>query len=455
MLVTIMRILYGDLTQANCQADTLALLQRVVDVSVEVLRLHQQTDEALLAIQAEKNRLNQAIEDIDQFRHQLQQTIHTSFSDRAPDDVVSGIGQAVSATLQQHAQDGKTRLSSQVTEKITAVQAQITRLAGETFEALKRFFLEGGMPAARSTLRCSLDGSTYLAESEVVDAAGICCSYTLDATSQEFFTTAKRFGDLVPGKLEIPVGIKKAWMKKEPVSELVRIDDATLTQILDGEQAAEFRLTARSGGDAAGIAVRVDKTPQVAFKVYKLIQSEQPQAVPADLLTSEHTDALARFWSQLRPRIDSLHQARDGLARIRIDGKDVTEGRLYAKAIGLLIGTLAPIVREIDAHTLVQGELSLTVERDEEGKREVFFIRKDKLVQRILSLPEAQRQIFAPLGLTVGPDAGLMARKAASGPPRASAIREVAPSPERTVEVNLEATDVVKGVLLKDGNDPK
>jgi hypothetical protein len=450
-----MRILYGDLTQANCQPDTLELLQRVIDLSVEVLKLHQQTDEALLAIQAEKNRLDSALEDIDQFRLQLQQTIHTSFSERAPDDVVSGIGQAVSATLQDHAAEGKSRLNAQVSQKILGIQAVVTRLLGETLDVTKRFFIDSGLPVVRSELRCTLDGATYLADSEVVDAAGIACAYTLDTAGQEFFSTVRRFADLVPGKLELPIGVRKAWRKKEPVPQAVRIDDATLTQILDdGDRAAEFRLTLKAGAEAEGIAVRVDKSKQNAIGVYKLASPEQPQAVAADLLTAEHIEALTRFWTQLQAPIESLKQARDQMSRIRIDGKDVVEGRLFARLIELLIGYLAPIVREIDAHTLVPGELSLTTEYDEEGKREVSFIRKDKLIQRMLSLPPAQRKIFAPLGLQDDPEAVMAAKRAASQVARITPVRQVSAPPERTEEIVREPQGVVKGVLVKDENDP-
>lgn len=462
-----MRYLYGDLTQASCQEDTLGLLQRVVDMAVDVLKLTQQADEAMQSIGQERTRLQQALGDIDGFKASLQETIHNSFSDRPEGDVVSGIGEAVTVTLQDRTREGKERLAAEADARINEIQSELGKLKETTFEAMKLFYMDSGLAATASALRCDLDGLDYKAQSEILDVTGTGCFFSLNTGASEFFSSPKRFSDLVPGKLELPVGTKKGWMKKDPVTELVRIDDAQLSKVVDLDRGGEFRLLPRAGSGIEALIVQVTKEPKAVHKVFKVEASgAAPQEVPRELFTAEQLDALTRLNDGLFPHIKALYEARQDLSAVHLQGKDVTEGRLFAGVVSMLVNHLAPTVKEIDLHSLVPSELSLTLELDEEGKREVYFVRKDKLLQRIAELPEHHRKLFDPLGLgqvkpappapapaqPSSPAAAAMP-KSVAGPPKPAPgrppVREVLP----TVEVSEEITDVVKGVLIKGDSD--
>lgn len=470
-----MRYLYGDLTEASCQEDTLGLLQRVIEMAVDVLKLTGKADDSAQTIHDERAKLEKSLADIDGFKASLQKTIHDSFSDRAEGDVVSGIGQAVTATLQDRTRDGKERLRAEADARIHEIQADLDRLKKTTFEALKRFYMDSSLQVAARALRCGLEGAGYQAQSEILDVTGIGCFYTLDTGASEFFSAPKRFSDLVPGKLELPVGTKKGWMKKEPVPELVRIDDAALIRVVDIDRGGEFRLAPKAGSGVEALLVQVTKEPKAIHKVFKLDSASDaaPQEVPRELFTSEQIDALMRFWDGLGPHLQMLYSARLDLSAVHLQGKDVTEGGLFTGVVSMLVNHLAPTVRAIDKHSLVPGELSLTLELDEEGKREVFFVPKDKLLARIGELHPDQHKLFEPLGL--GQASAPVAKPAASAPPTpaparpsspaAAAMPKQVPGPPKpapgrspirevmpTVEVQQEdeITDVVKGVLVED-----
>lgn len=457
-----MRYLYGDLTEASCQEDTLGLLQRVIEMAVDVLQLIGQAEQAQQAIGQERTRLEGALADIDGLKSQLQQTIHDSFPGRSAGDVVADIGQAVTATLQERTRTGKERIQAEAEARIHEIQAEIDRLRTATFEALKRFYMDSRLPVTASALRCHLEGQAYQAQSEILDVTGIGCFYGLDTGAVEFFSAPKRFADLVPGKLELPVGTKKGWMKKEPVPELQRVEDAQLTQVMDIERGGEYRLAPRAGG-IESLAIQVTKTPTTLHKVFKLAGAEAPVEVPRDLFSAEQVDMLTRFWDELAPHIAALYEARQDLSAVQLQGRDVTESGMFANVAGLLVQHLAPTVREIDQHSLVPGELSLTLELDEEGRREVFFVRKDRLLERIGGLPVHLRKLFEPLALeqsqsqpqsqppapASSPAAAAIPKQAATPSPQRQPIREVTP----TEEVVREGPDVVKGVLV--GDDPE
>ncbi len=422
-----MQYMYGDLTKAGFQDNALDLLQRVIDMSVEMLKKHQDIDNALLTIQAEKNRMAQADEDIEGLRTELLRVLQARTANRPEQHVLSQMGLAVKETLTRHADEGKARIKAQVEEAVRGIEVQVRQLSNLAFDALREFFMASGLPVRQGNLRCRLEGLTYSAESEMLDAAGIQCRYVLSCGASEFFSGPKRFGDLVPGKQEIPLGTKKARFKKEPVLEMMRIDDAMLTQVFDNEEIGEYRLSTRGGGEDDGIQIRVAKNPPGGISVFAVTNNVMGQQIPSNLYSDMHTDLLLRFWQQLSPHLMALYQTRESLASVNIDGKDVVEGRLFAEVVNRLVRYLTPIIRDIDSHTPVDGELSLSVEYEDEGRRDVFFVRKEKLAKKIADLPAIQRALFSQLNL--------------GGPPDAK------PHLENTVEVS---TDVIKGVLVDD-----
>lgn len=393
-----MLYLYGDLTEARCQEDTLKLLQRVVDMAVEVLKLQHEAEMAIKAAQREREIMVLAVGDIDSFHDTIQKAIESGIAGRPQDETVSQMGRSVAEVLAQRAKDGKSQIAARVDEHLTQAQAKSGQTANQAFGVMKGFFMSSGLASAGSTFYCNLDGEDYLARSEIIDAAGICCSYSLDTAGSEFFSTVKRYGDLAPGKQEIPIDTKKGWLKKDPVPVTLRIDDAKLTQVTDTANDLEFRLVPRPGSGITEIVVRSAKALPGSMEVYKVDESKQTEMVPTDLFSSEHAEMLSMFSEGLTGHVTSLLGLRKGLINITVDGKDVAQERLYIDVVRRLIAYLAPVVREIETHSANPDELSLKIEH-EEGRREEFFLRKKNLIQRISQLPGLLQALFEPLGL--------------------------------------------------------
>ena len=393
-----MVFLYGDLTEAQCQKDALDLLRRVVEVSVAVLKIHKQIEDSQAAMLAENKRLHEANEDIEQFQQAVQETIQGRVSRRSQDDLLSNMGQILLQQLDQQAQAGRARMSAGVEQIVMATQARIGQMAEMSLRALAEFFMESGLPVRESMMRCVLEQSIYKAHADVLDATGIRCTYLLDAAATNFFAEPKRFADLMAGKVEMPMGTKQAWLRKEPVLETIRIDDALLTGVSDSMEAGEYRLATRTGDGVEGMIARISKDEN-KVNVLRVDAEGKAHAVPDELVSQEHKAILLQFWRHLSERIEELYQFRSDLSSIAIDGKDAIDDLMAPEIVKRLIAYLSPIIREIDAHTPVTGELSLKVEHEDEGKREVFFLRKEKLIEKLQGLPKAHREFFVPLDI--------------------------------------------------------
>ena len=230
---------------------------------------------------------------------------------------------------------------------------------------------------------------------------GIRCAYRLDTGASDFFSAPKRFSDLVSGKLEFPVGRKKAWLKKEPVKETMRIDDATLAHVLDEEENGEFRLARRGGNGVEGLLVRVKKDESEELEIFRIDSEGGRIPVAADIYDADHADILVSFWKQLLPPVRSLYRTRGDLDSIHIGEKDIVKDGLIVDVVRKLTAFLAPTIREIDARSPAKQELCLKLEH-EGGRREEIYVQKNTLINRVLELPSFQRALFAPLGLDPG-----------------------------------------------------
>ncbi|MBW1807995.1 MAG: hypothetical protein JRJ87_07335 [Deltaproteobacteria bacterium] len=396
-----MRYLYGDLSEFPAQENTLDLLQRFVDMAVEVLKLDLQIDKALDSIEQDRQYLVDSIDDIGSFHDTLHETIKTAASGLDPDDVVAVIAQGASDQFSRYLSDAKNKLANQVEQRVQRIESEIANLSRTIHEFLKVFFVPSVLPIGGNSLRCALDGQHYRAFSEILDVTGTRCSYTINTADSEFFSEPKKFGDLSPGKIDFPVGTKKAWLKKAPVTESMRIDDAALSQVLDHEEYGEFRLLKRAGNGLEGLLVRIKKGRNGEVSIFRLDPAGQEIAVPKEIINPSHSELMSEFWRQLYPSVVALYRTRGDLSFISINGKEVVQGRLVVELVRRLVNYLSPTIREIDARSPAIEELCLKVEH-EGGRREEIYIQKNSLAKRISDLPGTLQSLFSSLDIIPG-----------------------------------------------------
>jgi len=204
------------------QENTLDLLTRFVDTAVAVLKLHHRTGELLDSIEEDRSFLEQALADVGDLHETLIGTFKEVASARPDEDVVTILVQGASDQVSRYLDDGKDRLRTKVEERIARTKAEVLGLHAESLEHLGRFFVRSGVPVNSQALRCELQEGQYLAEADILDMNGVRCGYKLDAASIDFFSASRRFGDLMPGRQELPVDTRRAWLKKEPVVQTMR-----------------------------------------------------------------------------------------------------------------------------------------------------------------------------------------------------------------------------------------
>lgn len=398
-----MRYLYGDLCDFPAQENTLDLLKRFIDMAVNVILLDIEIDGLLGSIEADRQFLGESIGNIDRFHGSVRDNIEKYVSDLSDEDVVAVIANGAAGSLAQFISDGKAKLAHQIEQRIERAQSDIGRLSARILEFFKIFYSPSVLPLASNTLRCALNGQHYQAYSEILDVTGVRSSYFVNTGASSFFCEPKKFSDLLPGRLDFPIGHKKAWLKKDPVVDTLRIDDAILTEVVDDDDLCSFRLVKHTGSGSAGLLVRMKKGRNGGgLSIFRIIEGKQDLEVPDEVINPSDSENLLEFYRLLESHVLELYRTRGELASVSIEGTEVVGGRLVGDLVQRLVRYLAPTIQEIDARSPAPRELCLKLEH-EGGRREEIYIQKDDLVQQISKLPASGQALFTPLGINPQP----------------------------------------------------
>ena len=437
-----MRYLYGDLSEFPESENTLELLRRFVLATVPALLLEFEGDRKKRSIAEDRAFLEESEKQIDQFHETIQKAITDATKDLGDDDVVKILAPGTRAHLKRFVEEGKHRVATRIEDRVRRTESDISDLQAKTKNLLAGFLVPGTIPVHSFSLQIEFEGGQYRATSDILDVFGFQCTYRLDPDQTAFFSELKRFGDLLPGKQDIPVGTRRAWLKKEPIADTLRIDDAILIKVIDTDEYGKFHLAKKGGNGKEGLLIRIDKVSQGQPSVFKVDKGNSKQQVTDDVLTSDYLELLKRFWKELQPKVTKLYQSGGTLTSVRMDGRQVVKEGEVRKLVAQCVSHIAATVREIDRRSPSAKELCLKMEH-KNGRREEFYIFKSSLQEQIESLPGKLDRLFDPLGLT--------RPRLASRPVEEKPTPEPAPSPE-SAESAKELSDVE--ISLSDINCP-
>ncbi|NOZ85183.1 MAG: hypothetical protein GXP49_02760 [Deltaproteobacteria bacterium] len=437
-----MRFLYGDLSEFPLKENVLALLSDFIDAAVPALDLHHKIEGLLESIESDRSFLSESFQEIDHLQKTLKGVFREVVESRSAEDVVSIMASGAAEQVNKFLDDGKGKLEAKVEERIARTQEEIRSLKQDIMSELAKFFLVHSFPVGSKASRCSLAHGNYEGRSEILDLNGIKLGYSLDTGASEFFSKPRKFSELISGRTDLPVQTKKGWLKKEPVVQSVRLDDMFVFEIIDDDVGTAIRIRPKIEDEKGGLLIRIKKADVPSFELLRVDEDAGEIPVSKDLLNSEHVEVLMMFWKEILSRLEDLYGKKKDLLWVKLGGEKLLDSGQTPELVRRIVEYLAPTIREIDARSPAMEELCLKLER-EDGKREEFYLQKEKLVESIGSLPEELASIFLPLGLA------LEIEEEEQG----GDIQEVSQPPDPGETVNSEVQPILIGSNLVDEED--
>ncbi len=207
----------------------------------------------------------------------------------------------------------------------------------------------------------------------------------------------RKVGDLIAGlRLRMPVkgglfGAGGGYQTKQQ-----RIDRFAITEAYTGPDRDVLVLRAPGKqGVEVGVILRrgTEKEPMMSI----LGPSGEVVGEPFGV-SSDDAMALRELWDRIEPELKALMSYRSSLLSATIRGTAVTELNQPAALAEQILGSIAPLVREIRLRSRVPGELVL--KRDlSDGRREELYVPRDELHKKFSALPDHYRDLFEAMGL--------------------------------------------------------
>jgi F0F1-type ATP synthase membrane subunit b/b' len=388
----LMSYLFGDSTPSPFRINFIEFLRLATGFSVHVLKV----EERVVAEQARRVKLEHDADAdrqrLDQMLARLIEAIEQAAAGARPR--ITEHAENIQRKAQEVIQSGLQALESHLAEDLAEIEQSIRQERKSCLNALEMVLLAYDLPEAKDTIRVGLsEAGRYSAWLESVTPYRLETVLELAIPPESPFAHDGRVDRLIDG-LEIHAPETAGWIRKESKMVPHKLGRFHITDLAIGGAEAVIKLRSSLEPHASGYDIEFHaEEPRVR------LAKTGKDAGDVDPFDPEPTDVpnLLRFRDRLEEMGRSLATKRRTLSSAKLDDKSLEESAGLRSLVEQLILVLAPMVREIAAHSLSPDELVLR-RMTADDRREEIFVGKSELRANLDTLGADDRRLFAPLG---------------------------------------------------------
>ena len=370
-----MRYLYADSTVFPLGFDFLAGLERLLLHGGRIASHQSAIDELDAERASDAARTAEALEGLDRYVAEAHAALERSeAATMAPGPLTASVAERMRQLLEQIAG-----------ETVAAEQARLRRENGNAYDAslehrramrqeLETLLMEtdlGGRPK-RTTIR--LREQDYGFTVTRTFPGGVDVDYAIRDEGLDGWRERRSVAS-VAGAMQVQVGMKKKFLRRDMTRELVRIGDHVVVEARLEPGSADIRLERKPGGKKPPLMLELRRDGEAVDVTIERESSDGMSFFPAVPSDAEKLEGL---WEGLEASAREAFDARAGIVAVRVDGHDVLAEGQTLLAIDRLAKAFAPVVNQLAKRTPNVQELCLKVE-GEDGKREERYIRRRDL----------------------------------------------------------------------------
>jgi hypothetical protein len=387
--------LYGDSTASPLRSNFLEFLRDALDFSAFVLRADGEIAQGkrdIVKLQSAAGQEMGRLEALGELAMNAISQAPCGAGDSAASRCALNLKRLTDATIQ----DSMGGVRAQLARSIDEVNAREAAEREGCRKALERLLLPHDPWDALGDKQVVLTGDSPMAMSysgRTVGASGCGWAWTIElAVAQNHpFSEPMRLERILQ-VLEISVPDMSGWLKKEVKVKPVRLERMVVSELFVDDDVVRTKLRVDPGAEA-GYDLEVTAQGQVTMSRTgaKEVQLNGPFDVRA-----EDEPALVELAERLRQLMNDLTRKR--LVEATFDDQPFETFSHLHEIVERLVTAMAPIVRDINDHSLTPTELVLKrlVGND---RREEIFVSKAQLREKYADLPEEMKRVFDPLAL--------------------------------------------------------
>jgi len=385
-----MSYLYGDSTPSALKINFIDFLRDVVDCAVQILGADRHIREGAHAAGEHKKAGDAEVARLEALGVLIARAIDGAdlgeagmATSRCAESILRSSADLVAGEID--------RVRAHASSEVTKIDAQAARERANCVQALQTLLQRHDLPDWAIDLKLEQAGGTgYSARLHATAPFGLEVALALEIASGHALAHVLRVDKLME-RLEVQAPEGGGWLRKEVKLRPQRLEKEFVTELHMKEGETTIKLRANADGTGAGCDLTM-KPPRVLF-----VRAGDNDPTPFELADAD-AQRIIELQEKLVAAAADLAQSRKELIEARLDGTPLGEHPEPRLLVERLIQTIAPTVQEIGKRSLSPTELVLKRQLDS-GRREEIFISRDELRAKLAPLTDAQRPLFAPLGL--------------------------------------------------------
>jgi len=383
-----MKYLYGDSTEFQMQIDFLRLLNNFVETSVKTIKLENAVFDLKETIKDRRRLKNSVIDEMDNFTMTVENAIVGAVSRSKEQETIVKYAQKSKEFLKKFIEDGKTNFTNEIFQEIAQFEKKIEEADEGNRKTLETFFIYDPIPIIFQIYTIKAVEKGFSARVQVDSEEGISCIFDIPCSESPFWKGNVRVRDFVKG-VEIPARMKKPFLKKELVPDIVNIDDFLLGDLILSDKELEVVFRKRSDTNAQRFRLKMNLKGEFSVDVSHAEENDVEKSINAvpELKNELNILRLQELGEKIVEKTNYLYPKKQTLKTITLKEKDIFHENLVYDLLQNVAKILSPTVAEIKKRSPSTMELSLKSE-DESGKRNEIYLKKSEVKEKLNAIEE-------------------------------------------------------------------
>ena len=394
-----MKYLYGDSTEFKTEKDFLELLDNFIDVSVKGIS----TENGILDTKEQiKNRRilrDSVLNEMDIFLSAIEIAITDAVSKSKEQETIVKHAEKIKESSKKYIEENKTALSDDTAQEIESSEKDISKMSEENRELLESFFIGDPIPIIDKKYYIKATEEGYSIKVQTYCDGNISYIFNIAASEIPLWKNHAKVLNFTRG-FGIPAKMKKQFLRKEEVPDIITVDDYFLSDIAASKDELEIVLKKRINTSSERFRIKVNLTGEFVADIYYGEENEVEKNIRAvpELDNVVNNLRLRELGEKIIECMDDLYQERQKLMYICLYNKDVQEYNLIYELAQKVAEIFAPTIAEVKEHSPSEEELS-TKEEDEHGGRREIYLKKSEVREKLSKIKEKGDKLLEIMAL--------------------------------------------------------
>ncbi len=389
---------YGDATPFPFEDNFIETIGAATDACVALFRCDVAHEARRLKAQDVKRRAEDDFRRLDVLLRAVEASLGPMLPEGKSERIFEAAATRIAAAARSTVKNARSNVEKQRDSGVRI--AFSSPLGDKVRRAVTEFLVEHQLPKTKWTIRWMYNHERGRPTAVVIadTPCGLRAEFEADLPFEHPWNMPVRVGDLCP-EMTVQLQREAGWLRRHPRLKTKQIHRYYITEAEVSPNRESFVLRRHYKKPSAGFEVVIrdgEKTQQPTL--IRIEPDGRSTGMPLTL-SGNSADALERLWSHIDDDLAELRNFRCDLLHAEFDGMAIERMENPSELAEAILGSLAPVIREMRLRSRVPGELVL--KRDTgDGRREEVFVPRAALEAKFADLPERHRRVFEAIGLS-------------------------------------------------------